>query len=71
MVFRATAWSFIEEEKTERSSANPFTLCIFECLVFVVVTPEGGLGRYHLPFPVAENQLVWGKLIISSIFPLR
>ena len=44
MVCKAVAWSFIEEEKTERSSANRFTLCVFECLVLVVVTVEGGGG---------------------------
>ena len=41
MVCKAVAWSFIEEEKTERS-ANPFTLSVFDCLVLVVVTVEGG-----------------------------
>ena len=62
---------FIEEEKTEKSSANPFTLCVFECLVLVVVTVEGGLERYHLPFPGAGNQLISKRLNVSSVFPLR
>ena len=73
MVCKAVAWSFIEEEKTERSSANRFTLCVFECLVLVVVTVEGGgrgLERYYLPFPGAGNQLISKRLNVSSIFPL-
>ena len=71
IVWRAAAWSFIEEENTERSSAYPFTLCVLHCLVFVIVAVGGGLGRYHLPFPGAGNQLVLERLIDSSILPLR
>ena len=71
MVCKAIAWSSIEEEKTERSSANPFTLCVLEGWVRVVATVEGGLEKYHLPFPGAGNQLVSKRLSVSSIFPLR
>ena len=71
MVCKAVAWSFIEEEKTERSSANPFTLCVLECLVLVVVTVERGLERYHLPFPGAGNQLISKRLTVYSVFPSR
>ena len=49
MVCKAVAWSFIEEEKTERS-ANPFTLSVFDCLVLVVVTVEGGVRK--IPFAI-------------------
>ena len=70
IVWSIAAWSFIEEENTERLSANPFTLCVLDCLVFVIVT-VGGLGRYHLSFPGVANQLVLKRLIVSSILPLR
>ena len=71
MVCKAVAWSFIEEEKTERSLANPFTLCVLKCLVLVVVTVERGLERYHLLFPWAGNQLISKRLTFYSVFPSR
>lgn len=37
----------------------------------MVVTVEGGLERYHLPFPGAGNRFVSKMWRVSRIFPLR
>ena len=38
IAWRAAAWSFIQAENTERSSANAFALCVLERLVFAMIT---------------------------------
>ena len=62
MVCKAVAWSFIEEEKTERSSANYFTLCVLECLVLVVVTVEGGYRK--IPFAISWD---WKPIDLEKV----
>ena len=64
MVCKAIAWSFIEEEE-QRGHQQILLLCV--PWIRVVVTVEGELERYHLPFPGAGNQLILERSMSMKI----